>query len=314
MTGWFAIYCVLAAVAVAGLLAAGWSERLLDRRRWFRDETLRDKYLRILMLAMISGARKVPRFPMIRGAGSRLVLIEVIAGLVSVTYGLDATLLRRIVSAYGLDAFLLRRIRRARGCRRAYYLSLLARLPLRTPLTGIDRYAADPNRYVRFYAMMARMAADPSTALRLMAEYPQSFSAYEVSEIMTMLRRGVLPIAYEPLVESPIRNLRVVGLGIVRQFGIEEAERHLLRMVAEESACELGREALYALCAMRRPLVRREVAQCIARMNRAERRALLRYMALEGYSPRVLRRLFDPEEQPYYESLVHSYKRCLVCS
>ena len=38
-----------------------------------------------------------------------------------------------------------------------------------------------------------------------------------------MLRRGLLPIAYEPLVGSPNRNLRMVGLGIVRQFGIEEA-------------------------------------------------------------------------------------------
>ena len=64
-----------------------------------------------------------------------------------------------------------------------------------------------------------------------------------------MLRRGLLPIAYEPLVGSPNRNLRMVGLGIVRQFGIEEAERLLLAMVARERVPELGREALFAQAA-----------------------------------------------------------------
>lgn len=49
---------------------------------------------------------------------------------------------------------------------------------------------------------------------------------------MAVLRRGMLPIAYEPLIGSPSRNLRIVGLNIVRQFGIEEAERLLLRIVS----------------------------------------------------------------------------------
>ncbi|MFQ7386619.1 MAG: hypothetical protein ACLRM8_01975 [Alistipes sp.] len=130
---------------------------------------------------------------------------------------------------------------------------------------------------------------------------------------MAMLRRGLLPIAYEPLVGSPNRNLRMVGLGIVRQFGIEEAERLLLAMVARERVPELGREALYTLCSMRCSLRRREVAGRIASMSRAERKALMRYMAREGYAPAVLRRLFDDRERPYYESLIHSYKRSLVC-
>ena len=51
----------------------------------------------------------------------------------------------------------------------------------------------------------------------------------------------------------------------------------------------------------------------IASMSRAERKALMRYMAREGYAPAVLRRLFGDRERPYYESLIHSYKRSLVC-
>lgn len=230
------------------------------------------------------------------------------------TYGLDPAPLRRIVVQYGLDGWLLRRIRFAQGYRRARYLMLLSRLPAGDGV-GVEaaRYMRSRNRYVRFYALMTQLAAEPATSLRRMAEYDYPFSACEVSEIMAMLRRGLLPIAYEPLVGSPNRNLRMVGLGIVRQFGIEEAERLLLAMVARERVPELGREALYTLCSMRCSLRRREVAGRIASMSRAERKALMRYMAREGYAPAVLRRLFGDRERPYYESLIHSYKRSLVC-
>ena len=159
---------------------------------------------------------------------------------------------------------------------------------------------------------MVRLEADPSTALRLMAEYPEPFSACEVGEIMAVLRRGMLPIAYEPLIGSPSRNLRIVGLNIVRQFGIEEAERLLLRIVSGDEDPELVREALYTLCALRRPLTRRAVSGRLSAMPPAERKALLRYVVAEGYSLGPLRRLLDERERPYYESLVQTYKRSLA--
>ena len=68
---------------------------------------------------------------------------------------------------------------------------------------------------------MTRLAFDPTMALRLVGEFARPFTVYEVSEVMATLRRGVLPVAYEPLLDSSDRNLRIVGLNIVRQFGIE---------------------------------------------------------------------------------------------
>lgn len=237
----FMIYSAAAAAVTLWLLGGMAVGRMRRRRRRGRDAVLQRKYLHIVMLALFSGGEETPRFPLLRRAGARRLLIETVGRLVAATYGLDPAPLRR------------------------------------------------------------------------MAEYDYPFSACEVSEIMAMLRRGLLPIAYEPLVGSPNRNLRMVGLGIVRQFGIEEAERLLLAMVARERVPELGREALYTLCSMRCSLRRREVAGRIASMSRAERKALMRYMAREGYAPAVLRRLFDDRERPYYESLIHSYKRSLVC-
>ena len=90
------------------------------------------------------------------------------------------------------------------------------------------------------------------------------------------------------------------------------AEGLALRIVAGDEVPELGREALYTLCALRRPLTRRRVGRRLTAMSPAERKALMRYMAAEGYSPGLLRRLFDARERSYCESLVQSYKRSLA--
>lgn len=265
-------YTALAALATAALLAALCISELRARRRSGRDTVLRSRYLRILMLYLLSGAGPVPRFPMIRRAGARRLLAETVAGLTGVTCGLDAAPLRRVVAAYGLDRWLLGRIRLASGCRRARGLMLLARLPLDEAVAvRAARYVRSRNRWVRFQALMVQLSADPSTALRLMAEYPAPFSACEVGEILI-----------------------------------------LLRIVAGDDAPELGREALYTLCTLRRPLTRRRVGRRLTAMSPAERKALMRYMAAEGYSPGLLRRLFDARERSYCESLVQSYKRSLA--
>lgn len=308
----YRIYAALVAAGVLFVVGAMLLGYFAARRRKGWVQGLRDKYLRAVVDALMTGDGEGTQFPMIRRRGARLVLAEVIAGLVAATYGLDQAPLRRIVERYGLWDYLLRRARWAQGYRRARFLSLLSRLP-GDPRTvqAVARYIGSRNPYVRFAALTAQLAADPSTALRLMADYPYLFSSYEVSEIMTLLRRGMLPVAYEPLVLSPNRNLQAVGLGIIRQFGVEEAEAHL-RKIAGGTVPGLGREALYILCALRRPLTGAPIARRIEAMSRAERKALMRYMALEGYSPHSIRRLFDEFERPYYESLVYSYKRCLV--
>lgn len=299
---------VCLAVAAVGLLAVFTAETLRLRRQG-SDCVLRRRYLHIVMLALFAGERVVPRFPMLRRRGARLLLAETLAGIISLTYGLDVALLRRIVGRYRLDEWLLSRARHAQGYRRARFLALLAALPVgREVARQTARYLRSRNRYVRFYALMIRLTAEPSAALRCISEYSRPFSDAEVAEITALLRRGVLPVAYEPLVASACPNLRRVGLSIVRQFGIVQAEPLLLKMLSDRE----GIEALYTLCALRRPLVRREVVGFVSRLDSGERRALMRYMARTGYSPRLLLRLFDRDECAYYNTIVQSYKRCLV--
>lgn len=305
------VLTLCAATVAAALVLVHAAERLRLRRRAGRDAVLRTRYLQTVLHACVCGAGPM-RFPLLGRPGTRRILAETLAGLGSVTCGLDAGPLRQAVAGCGLDRWLLRRARRCGGYRRARALALLARLPLDAAVAEeVRRYLVSRNRCVRFQALCVQLAADPSSALRRMGEYGHPFSAAEVAGVLALLRRGLLPIAYGPLLTSPKRNLRRVGLGIVRLFGIEEAEAQLLYLTGAEDA-ELGREALYALCSMRRSLGRREVAFRIARMTLPERRSLLRYLAHEGYAPGALLRLFDAGERPYYEALVQSYKRSLV--
>ncbi|MDE6508381.1 MAG: hypothetical protein K2L04_07975 [Alistipes sp.] len=308
----FVVCSVCSGAVVAGLLGLRGAEFVRSRRQQGFRSVLRRRYLHIVMAALAAGDRSVPRFPLLRRAGSRLVLAETLAGIVSMTCGLDIGLLRQVVAHYGLDRWLLRRVRFAQGYRRARYLALLAALPVGEEVPArVVRYGRSRNRYVRFFALMTRMAAEPAAAVRRMADHAVPFSDTEVAEIMTFLRRGALPVAYEPLVASPSFNLRRVGLSIVRQFGIEEAEPLLLRMVGCEGAPVLGAEALRTLCALRRPLVRPQVRRLVGRMSSAQRRSLMRCMVRNSYSPAALQSLFDEAECDYYRTVVRSYKRCL---
>lgn len=315
MTLVLTIYCaVTAALAFALMGAAGIGEAARRRREQW-GSAVREEYLRLVLLALAEGDPDGTngRFPGIGRVGARHALAEVLSRLAASTYGLDNRPLRRIVRENGLESHLLRRIRRTRGYRRAYYLLLLSRLPLEARTdAAVARYTTSRNPYVSFYALMTRLAFDPTMALRLVGEFARPFTVYEVSEVMATLRRGVLPVAYEPLLDSPDRNLRIVGLNIVRQFGIEEAERQLLGIV-RNGPQELAREAVYTLCALHRPLARREVADFVRGMNAADRKALLRSMAREGYSARAVGALSPEPERAYYRSLVDSYKCRIVC-
>ena len=309
----YIVYTVCTLAAAVGLTVAALLAVVGERRRRERDVRLRAEYLRLLLSALEGENPCMPAFPEFGRRGTRRILCETVAGVVAITYGLNQEALRQVVGSHGLDRWMLRRVRRSRGYRRAHALALLACLPSDgATAAAAGCYLRSRNRYVRFYALTVQLAAEPAHALRRIGEYRAVLSASEVAELMALLRRGILPLAYVPLLEARAVNLRRVGLAVVRQFGIEEAEGRLLQFVADTAEPELGREALYALCSLRRSLLRREVAVYIVGMDDRERRALLRCMALEGYAVATMQRLFDEAERPYYETIVRSYKRSLA--
>lgn len=300
--------------AAALLLAVRLCAAALGRRRRPRERLLCRYAVRQIVSAQLAEAPPPVRLPLRRVVGRRSRLCELLSELTAATYGLDAAPVRQLVRSYGLERWLLRRIRFSRGCRRARYLKWLADLPVGAATArAAARYLKDPCREVRFCALLVQIVADPQRVLRTIAAFDPPLTEGETAEVLHLLRRGLLPIAYRPLLESENPNLCRLGLAIVERFGIEEAEPTLLRIVAEGDAARSA-AALRALVAMHRPLRRREVTACVRRMTAVERRTLLRLLAREGYAAPSVRHLCTADELPRYEELVGTYKCRLAWS
>jgi len=307
-------YCVLVATALTLTLifTAGYCIRQRRERQWVIP--MGRKYLTVTMLWLAGGSVGFPMYPMITRRRGRRLLAAVIARMAAATC-VDEEALRRIVKVYGLDELLMRQIGRSGGIRRARLLQALSGLPLDGEVAaGLERYVRSGRREVRFYALLAQLAAEPTSTLRRLGDYPDRLTAFELSEVIGLLRRGRLPIAHEPLLDAPQENLQMLGMMIVRQFGIIEAAPRLRALAADAASQRTGVEALYALASLHRPLTGAAVRSRFERMTAAERKRLLRFIAREGYAAAALRELFSEEEMPYFRSLTDTYKRTIVCT
>jgi hypothetical protein len=248
-----------------------------------------------------------------RTVKKRIALAEAIHTVVSHTYGSDTEPLRDIVEQNNLDRFLLRRIRLARGARRAHLLMLMSTLPLhRISMQQISRYSHSTDDDVRISTLILKLAANPTQAIRTIEGLEYALSPFDIARIMALLRRGVLPIAYEPLLTSNNRNLRMLGLAIVRSFGIEIAERRLHYIIASERRQAIVCEAIYTLASLGRPLHHTGIRQRLEDMPPNERHRLCRHLSVEGYSLHTVKNLFTEDESLYAETLINSYKRTLA--
>ena len=242
----------------------------------------------------------------------RMVLIEALHTVLSHTYGAELNILHELVGRYDLDGFLLRQIRYSRGLRQAHYIVLLSTTPTHRPaIPLLSRYCHSTNREKSIAALLAILALRPSTAISAIALFPHRLRPLDISRIITLLRRGILPIAYEPLLASDNTNLRMLGLAIVRNFGIEIADKELQNIIVASSDERVVREALYTLSALGRPLGRAKIRIRLSTMEASYRRELCRHLTREGYSLAALRTIFSPAEVAHSATLLKSYKRNL---
>lgn len=293
---------------LVGALVVG---ELRVRRRPL-ERLLAERYLRILMRHLLQGDA-LPSFPALGRWGSKRILVQTLAGVVASTYGADEPALREVVAHYQLDRWLLRRVRQSRGYRRAGWLSLLAHLPISPAVAQQALRSARRHPSVRFQGLLLALATTPEEALRHLASYPSPLTAVELAEVVALLRRGLLPLAWEPLLHSSERNLRSLGVELVRQFGIEQVASHLVQIAAGDRDAEVARQALWALCSLHCPLSHHALSGRLRTLSAGERHRLARYMAMEGYSSSLVERLFGAEYRLYYRALITSYKPSLAC-
>lgn len=307
--GWI-LLLLLACLAVSGVLVY----TAMRRRRAAREELLLRRSVGEVVRFVV-GEEEPKSLPAERCVERSRSLVRLISRLYGALYGINPAPLMRLVQRYGLDRRLLRRAHRLRGVMRAVWLKRLSDLPpSQDALLACGDFDEDRSREVRFAVLLIRLCAEPQTALFRIAHFDSPLRTCEVGEILHHLRRGLLPIAYHPLLESENGNLRRLGLAIVRQFSIEEADARLWCMVAEEGDRELAAASLYTLLTLHRPLRRRPLLGYLARLNEEERRAVMRRLAREGYGAAQVQRLLGRERAGGYGRLVESYKASLVWS
>ena len=308
------VYAVIILVAI--IVIGFWSWRLTIRQRRVErfEGRLSQRYMRIVVAIMLSDENLPTRFPMIDRHNAKDTLAKVLVVVAQSVYGLDVEAIGRIVADNHLDRWLLRQVQRSKGFDRAYYMSILALLPLSAEVVErAAKYANDSNRLVRFYALLVRISSDSSSALKALAEYGDSLTCFELAEIMALLRRGVLPVACEPLLASTNRNWQLVGVSIAKEFGVEEVVPQLLEIAATSRDRGVAKDAFYALIAMHASLTHPKIANSIRRFPASERRSLGRSLAYEGYSASVISYLLGERERVYAERLVATYKCRIVC-
>lgn len=296
---WLTLFVLLPGSCAVAALVLGL--RWLIRRRRERRRRLTVIYLRTLLLRCDGRGRA--RFPFVERPGADRALMEAIAGLRRMTYGCDAAVLRSVVRSYDLEEKLLRRLRRP-GADRPRLLALMSALPLSSRMVArLEPYARSRSRTVRFYALLARLAADPGEAMTLLRDYPDPLSRFECDELMALMCRGGLPLACDTLLRAPEENLRRLGLCMVRRFGIDSVRGLVLGLASDE---KVGREALETLCDLHLALPDRFAGD--GPLSAEERRSLLRRAAYEGYALRAVEHLLYGEERIAFERLAATYK------
>lgn len=313
----WSVYCILCAATTVIMLTCALLRKLSETAAERHERRYARRFMQIIAARMLGNEGfPMARFPMCERRGAKEILAGLLATASSTTCIDEPGAVRRIMAANGIEGWLLRRVKHSRGYVRARYLSMLAALPVsRSTADYLRRCCSSGGSHTRFRTMLVAIAADPRSAVRLIAEYPQPLNPMETAELTSMLQRGMLPLAYAPLLESANRNLRMLGLNIVRACNICEAEHRLLGMIADGESVpdECRDEAIETLVALHLPVFHRTVTDRIRSMPQDRRRALFRRLVAEGYSAAALNRIAEGEELSYIESFAASYKRSLVC-
>lgn len=306
------LYIALQMHAIILFTAAIVQQKYRHRRSAFRTR-LCESYIRQIV-KMIFSEECCDIYPAPDNATNRWALAEAIYTTMSHTYGTDTIVVRELLRRYRLDTFLQQRIKWSSDPRKAHILMLMSAIPSDTASTQIlRRYFHSSNRHIRISALLATLAADPSRAITTISAVDFKLSPLDIARIIGLLRRGLLPIAYEPLLLSSNRNLQMLGLSIVRNFGIEIADKQLQNMIATATDADVVHEAIYTLSSLGHSLGRTKVRERLSTMTPRRRKQLCRHLTQAGYSLAALQCLFSPSETRHSESIIKSYKRNIVC-
>jgi hypothetical protein len=175
----------------------------------------------------------------------------------------------------------------------------------------LEEYLRNGNHHLRIGALIAMLAAKPSKAMTTLSSIEFRLQPLDIVRIISLIRQGRITVALEPLFESGNRNLLMLGMALVRTFGIGIVDKQLYNIIKRESDPDLIYDAIYTLTHLKRPLRHKITRECIASMPDLQRKRLCRHLSVEGYSVQCINAVLSPSESLYAKQLITSFKRQL---
>lgn len=277
-----------------------------------KHNRLRSQYLRQVSAAVLADSDSLAITITASSRRERLALIDALYSIASHCYDHNQPITTLIARENNLEKHLLRELRFATKYRRGLLwlqLSTISPLPHHTLRLRQELHNSDP--HIRSCSLIALLCTSPEESIKTLLELDFELLPYDIARIISLVRRGVLPFAFEGLLQSGNYNLKLLAISIVRHFNLDIYTKYIYSLLGNKEHPKLISEVIYTLTTMKHPLNSPLLRRHILAMPPTQRKALCRHLSAEGYSLQALRWLLPNNEMEYAERLITSHKRQL---
>ena len=277
-----------------------------------KHNRLRSQYLRQVSAAVLADSDSLAIAITASSRRERLALADAIYTTASHCYNHNHSITALIARENNLEKHLLRELRFATKYRRGLLwlqLSTISPSPHHTLHLRQELHNSDP--HIRSCSLIALLCTSPEESIKTLLELDFELQPYDIARIISLVRRGVLPFAFERLLQSGNYNLKLLAISIVRHFNLDIYTKYIYSLLGNKEHPKLISEVIYTLTTMKHPLNSPLLRRHILAMPPSQRKALCRHLSAEGYSLQALRWLLPNNEMEYAERLITSHKRQL---
>ena len=277
-----------------------------------KHNRLRSQYLRQVSAAVLADSDSLAIAITTSSRRERLALADAIYTTASHCYNHNHSITALIARENNLEKHLLRELRFATKYRRGLLwlqLSTISPSPHHTLHLRQELHNSDP--HIRSCSLIALLCTSPEESIKTLLELDFELQPYDIARIISLVRRGVLPFAFERLLQSGNYNLKLLAISIVRHFNLDIYTKYIYSLLGNKEHPKLISEVIYTLTTMKHPLNSPLLRRHILAMPPSQRKALCRHLSAEGYSLQALRWLLPNNEMEYAERLITSHKRQL---
>ena len=277
-----------------------------------KHNRLRSQYLRQVSAAVLADSDSLAIAITASSRRERLALADAIYTTASHCYDHNHSITALIARENNLEKYLLRELRFATKYHKGLlWLQLATISPSHHHTLRLRQELHNSDPHIRSCSLIALLCTSPEESIKTLLELDFELQPYDISRIISLVRRGVLPFAFERLLQSGNYNLKLLAISIVRHFNLDIYTKYIYSLLGNKEHPKLITEVIYTLTAMKHPLNSPLLRRHILAMPPSQRKALCRHLSAEGYSLQALRWLLPNNEMEYAERLITSHKRQL---